>query len=79
MILDLWGKVVSEWCKHCDKSIALVCQGKETKFVKEDPSVGDGGKQPVNVVFINTLREKSNNTEEVTSIGAKFMEHWGGK
>ena len=56
-----------------------MCQGENTKFVEDICSVGDGGKQPVNVVLVDALGEESDNRKEVASIGAKLLEHGGGE
>ena len=75
----LGTKIISEWCEHRDESIASVCQRKNAELVEEVRSVGDGGKQPVEVVLINTLREEGDNFEERPCVGAKLLEHQGGE
>jgi hypothetical protein len=72
-------KVVSDWCQHCDETVAPVRQRKNAESVEGVLSVGDGGEKPVEVIFVDTLREESNNFEEVTCIGAETMERWGGE
>ena len=52
---------------------------KSTGFVEDICSVGDIGEQSVYVVLINTLREESDNSEEIVSIGSEFLEHRGGQ
>ena len=71
--------MISEWDQHRDVSIAPVCQRKDAKPVEYGGSVGDGRKQPVEVVFINALWEESNDFEESSSIRAKCFEHGGGQ
>ena len=67
-------KVISERRQHRDESVAPICQRKDTGFVEDGSSVGDGGEQPIDVVLIDALREESDDTEEVTGAGTKFAE-----
>jgi hypothetical protein len=71
--------VISEWCKHCDEPIASVCQGKDAEPVEGLDSVGDDGKQPIDVVLVDTLREEGNDFQKRSRIRAKFLKHGGGK
>jgi hypothetical protein len=41
--------------------------------------VRDGGKQPINVVPIDALREESDDAEKRSGIRAKLLEHGGGE
>ena len=49
------------------------------EFVKNVLSVGDGGKQPIEVALIDALGIKSDDSEEFTGVGAKFSECRGGE
>ena len=73
------AEIVSEWRQHPDESVDPICQRKNAEFVEDPFSVRDAGKQPENVTLINTLREKSNDLEDVMSVGAEFLEHRGGQ
>jgi len=53
--------------------------GKDVEPIKDHFPVGDGGKQPIEVVLINTLREESNDSKEIMCIRAKVLEHWRGE
>ena len=75
----LGRKVVSEWRKHRDKSVAPICERKDAEPVKDVGSVGDGRKKPVNIVLVDTLREESNDFKKRSGIGAEFLEHGGGE
>ena len=56
-----------------------MCQRKNAELVEDLRSVGDGWKQPVKVVLVNTLGEEGDDLEERSGIGAKFLEHGGGE
>ena len=55
----LGTEVVADWCQHCDESVAPIRQRKNTEFVEDVLSVGDGGEKPVEVRFVNALGEES--------------------
>jgi len=76
MIVVVWGEIVTEWGEHRDESMASVCQGESTQFVEDVLPVGDGGEKPINVVLADTLREESDDAEEIAGAGAKFAERW---
>ena len=73
----LGAEVVPNWCQHCDEVIAPVRQRKNTELVEDVLPVGDGGEKPVKVFLVYALREESDHSEEVTSIGAEFVECGG--
>ena len=50
---------------------------RDTGFVKNIPSIGDRGEQPVEAVFVSALGKESDDSEEVTSSGAEVGESWG--
>jgi len=52
-------------------------QGKNTELVKDTCSVRDGGKQPAEVVLINTLREEGDNFENRSGVRAEFLKRGG--
>ena len=73
------SKVVSEGCQHCDEVGASICQGESAECVKDARYVGDCGKQPVEVVLIDALREERDNFEDFTSDGTELVECRGGE
>ena len=76
--LRVWGaKVVSDGCQHCDETVAPMRQRKHTEFVKGVLSVGNGGEKPVEILLVDALGEKSNDSEEVSCIGTEAEECWG--
>jgi hypothetical protein len=74
-----WAKVVSEWCQHGDELVASMCKRKNAEFVEDVLYVGDGGKQPGNVVLIDALREEGDDAEKLSGVRTKFLEHRGGE
>ena len=54
-------------------------QGQDAELIEDVSSVRDGGKQPLEVILVNALREECNNSEEHSSIGSEFFEHGGVK
>jgi len=75
----LGSKIISERCEHCDESVGSMRQGKNAEFVEEVCSVGNSGKQPVDFVLIDTLREEGDDSEQRSGVRAKFLEHRGGE
>jgi hypothetical protein len=75
----LRSKIVSEGRQHGDEVGASICQRKGTKLVEDARSVGDRGKQPVEVVLVDALREECDNSEEFTGDGTEVAECWGGE
>lgn len=69
----LGTKVVSEWYKHRDEFIAPVRQRKDAELVEDIGSVGDRGKQPANVVFIDALWEEGDDSQKCSSVRAKLL------
>ena len=69
--------MVSDWCQHGDEIVALRGQGKNTEFVEDFLSIGNGGEQPVEVILVNTLGEKCNDPKEVTGMRTKLAECGG--
>ena len=67
-------EVVSEWREHRDESVAPVYQGKGAILVEDVRAVGDRRKQPIKVLFVDTLREEGNNSQNCSGVGAKFLE-----
>ena len=49
-------------------------QRKNTEFVKNVLPVGDGGEKPVEVFLLNALGEESDDSKEVTCVGAEALE-----
>ena len=70
-------EIVSDRCQHCDEAVASICQRKSTELVEDVLYVGDGGKKTLEVSLVDALREKGNNSEEVTGARAKFAECGG--
>ena len=66
--------MVSDRRQHGSKVVASGRQRQEREFVEYDLPVGDGGKQPVEVVLVDALREEGDNSEEVTGVGAEVAE-----
>ena len=50
-------------------------QGQDAELIEDVSSVRDCGKQPLEVILVNALREERNNSEERSSIGSEFFEH----
>ena len=73
------AEVVSDWGQHCDKAAVPVRQRKNKEFVKNVLSVGDGGKKPVDVILVDALGEKCDDSEEVTRVGAEAAKYGGSK
>jgi hypothetical protein len=71
--------VVLEWNEHHDVAIASVYEGENTEFVKDSSLIGNGGKQQVEVFFIDALWIKHNDSKKFLSIRAKTFEHQGGE
>ena len=63
--------------EHCNETVTPLHQRKDADFVEENSFVGDRGKQPVEVVLVDTLREEGNDTEDTASIETKILEHGG--
>ena len=57
---------------HCYESIGSIRQGEDAEFVEYIRSVGDGRKQPIGVLFIDTLWEEGDNSK-------KLSERWRGE
>jgi len=68
-------EIISEWHQHRSESVALICQGEGVEFVEHVWSTGDGRKQPVYVLFIDTLEEGGKDPQETSGIGTEFLEH----
>ena len=49
------------------------------EFVEHVWSIGDSWKQPAYVLFIDTLWEEGNDSQETSSIRAEFLEHSRGE
>jgi hypothetical protein len=75
----LGTEVISEWCQHRDGFVAPIRQGENAEFVEDGRRVGDVGKQPVEVVLVNTLWEEGDNSKELSGVGAKILEHRRGE
>ena len=69
--------MVSGWCQHGDEVAASRCQRKKTKFVGYVLPVGNGGKQPVEVVLVDTSWEEGGYSKEVTGVRTQFGEERG--
>ena len=50
-------------------------QGEDAEFVEHVWPIGDGWKQPVYVLFVDTLWEEGNDPKDLSRIGAEFSEH----
>jgi len=72
-------KIISERCERRDESIASICQRKNAELVKGVCCIGGGGKQPVGVILIDTLREEGDNSEKPSCVVAEFLERGGGE
>ena len=70
-------EVVPDRCQCGDEIFASRGQRKNTEFVDDVLSIGNGGEQPVEVVFANPLGEKRDDPKEVTGVWAKFAECGG--
>src|ERR1700753_2013876 len=71
--------MVSNRCQHRDEAVDPMCQRKNTELIEDVLSVGDRGKQPVEVLLVDTLREKRDDSQKFPGIGAEFLECRGGK
>ena len=71
-------KVVPKWRQHRDKPLASISQRKDAEGIEDVRSAGDGGKQPVQVVLVDTSREEGDNSEEVAGVRAEIPEHQRG-
>lgn len=69
--------MISEWCQHHDETIAAVSQGKDAELVEDGRDGGDGRKQPVEVILLDSLREEGDNSEELSCVTTKPLEHGG--
>ena len=72
-------KVISKWGQHRDESIASICQGENAEIVEHVRCVGVGREQPINVLFVNALREEGEDSEKLFCVGAELLEHRGGE
>ena len=56
-------------------------QGEDAEFVEHVWSIGDGWKQPVYVLFVDTLWEEGNDSQESSGIciRTEFLEHRRGE
>jgi hypothetical protein len=48
-------------------------QRKDAEFVEDILSVGDGRKQPIEVVLVDALWEEGNDLEEFSGTGSGFV------
>ena len=71
--------MVPEWRQHCHKSFASIRQGEDAECIEDVCSVGGGGEQPLEVVFVDALREEGNDSKEPSGVRAEFLEHWRSK
>lgn len=72
-----WVKVVPERCQHRDETTASIRKEEDAELVENGRSIGNGGKKPVYVVLVDTLKEKGDHPEEIAGIRAEFPEHGG--
>ena len=70
-------EVVPDRCQCGDEIFASRGQRKNTEFVDDVLSIGNGGEQPVEVVLVNALGEKRDDFKEVTGMRAEFEECGG--
>ena len=70
---------MSERCEHRDESVVPICQREDAEPVEGACSIGDGGKQLLEVVLVDALWEEGNNSKKRSGIGAKFLEHREGE
>jgi hypothetical protein len=52
---------------------------KGAELVENIGSVGDRGKEPFEVVLVDTLREERDHLQKRSGVGAKFSEQGGGE
>jgi hypothetical protein len=69
----LGSKILSDWCQHGDETVAPICQRKDAECVEDVLSVGDGRKQPIEVVLVDALWEEGNNLEEFSGAWNRFV------
>ena len=62
--------MVSEWCEHRDRPVAPIRQRTDAELVDDVYSIGYCKKQPIGVVFIDTLREERDDAKKRLSLGA---------
>ena len=75
----LGAKVFSDRCQHCDEPVVPICQRKDAEFVEDVLSVGDRGKEPIEVVLVHALREESDHSQKVAGVGPELVESGGSK
>ena len=68
------SKVLSDRCQHRYEAVAPIRQRKDAEFVENVLSVGDGGKQPIEVVLIDALWKEGDNFEEFSGTGSGLGE-----
>ena len=75
----LGGKIVSERREHRYESIVPIRQGKDAELIEYIGSVPDRGKQPFNVVLIDTLREEGDHSQKRSGVRTKVLEQGRGE
>ena len=58
-------KVISKRGQHREETTAAICEGKDAELVEGGVCVGDGWKQPVGVVLVDTLREEGDDPKKL--------------
>ena len=52
-----------------------MCQRENAEIVEDFCSVGEGGKQPLEVVLVDALREEGDDSEKLSGIRPELLEH----
>ena len=71
----LGTKIISEECQYRNKSVATVHQGEVAECVERTRPVGNRRKQSADVAFFDTLWEERNDSENLSCVSAKLLEH----
>ena len=68
-----------QWSEHGDGRVDSIYKRKDAELVQDVGSINDGGEQPVEVAFIDTLRKEGDDFEERSSVWTKLLKHRGGE
>ena len=65
--------MISDGGQHGEEVVVSIRQRKNTESVEDVVCFWDGRKKPIEVFFVDALREESNNSKEVTCMGTKAL------
>ena len=68
-----------QWSEHGDGRVDSIYKRKDAELVQDVGSINDGGEQPVEVAFIDTLQKEGDDFEERSSVWTKLLKHRGGE